>query len=75
MSRRVSSAPGKIFLWFIVIAMACLLEGALLQSSSYAEASRSEVATAPTLERAEPQASAGLHRVARALATVVRVIK
>ena len=75
MSRRVSSAPGKIFLWFIVIAMACLLEGALLQTSTYAEAGTSAIATAPTLERAEPQASAGLHRAVRALATVVRVVK
>ena len=75
MSQRISSASGKAFLWLIAVAVACLMEGVLVQSSTWA----SLYAPAPnpttvSVEAVEaPRHDGGLHRAARVVATVVRV--
>ena len=76
MSRRISSASGKAFLWLIVIAMACLVEGALLQSSSWAEATLPAVPTKTAVEQASaPGPDRGIYRALRIVSSVVRVIR
>lgn len=80
MSRRVTSAPGKLFLWFMVIAVACLVEGALLKSSTWAEHAVAPVAAAPVVDATEapatePRGEVGLYRVLRLVTTAVRTIR
>ena len=76
MSRRISSASGKAFLWLIAVAVACLMEGLLVQSSTWA--SLYAPAPAPTnlsVEAVEqPRDDGGLYKMAHIVATVVRVV-
>ena len=74
MSRRVSTAPGKAFLWLIAIAVACLMEGALLQSSAWASFYQPPAASTTVSVQAEevqPNEST-LYRAAAIVVTVVR---
>lgn len=77
MSRRVSTAPGKAFIWLLAVAMAGLMEGMLLQSSSWASASayRASVATAnvESNEAALGQ-EVGLYRALHTATMVLRFV-
>ena len=74
MSRRVSTAPGKAFLWLIAVAVACLMEGALLQSSAWASFYQPPTAsTTVSVQAEEVQPSERtLYRAAAIVVTVVR---
>ena len=76
MSRRVSTAPGKAFLWLIAVAVACLMEGLLVQSSTWALLDApAPTPTSLSVEAVhQPRDDGGLYRMARVVATVVRVV-
>lgn len=50
MSNKVSTTFGKAFLWFIAVAVACLIEGALITTSSWFPNAAYAVDATPRLE-------------------------
>lgn len=57
MSRKISSTPGKIFVWLIAIAVALLVEGFMLNSSN--TLLKAEQLVTVTVMETSPQATIG----------------
>lgn len=73
MSNRASTAPGKAFLWLIAVAIAILVEGALLSASAWFPHDTYAMKQAPNLEEvgADPGVEVDATRIIRFVATAI----
>lgn len=77
MSRRISTAPGKAFLWLIAIAVAALIEGALLTSAAWLPNGAYAMQHAPEAQEieVEPQVELSTTRIVYFANMVVEMIR
>ncbi len=77
MSNRRSTAWGKAFIWFIAVAVACLVEGALLAGSAWQPRDTYTLNRAPQIKEvdAEPAVEVDATRIIRFVATAVELAR